>query len=302
MSNLSKDTPSEFDTIQRCPHDQDNNYTMLSNDLIRDNSISLNCRMVLICLLSNKNTWSISISQLQIQHKEYLGRDALYGVINEAIKAGYIKREEYIVKGLKRYKYYLSERPKFKKSLPCPEIPYTADQDTKEVIYKEKIYISNNPPLTPPSLPSPPKERISLRSEEEDFFIHKILENEERLEKKEKVRLTKNYSEAQVKKALEISKTQVIKSSLMGLLINILNNPDQWQQKPEDKPVAKKSFKEQIFDRFKKGERYNGFEFTGDDIGPGFLHPNGIHCYGLNWKEADLGFKWQQLLDRLGIK
>ena len=55
------------------------------------------------------------------------------------------------------------------------------------------------------------------------------------LSHKEKLRLTREYSEEKVIAAIKISKTQTIKKSLMSLLINILNNPDKWENPPERK-------------------------------------------------------------------
>lgn len=142
------------DTIQRCPHDEENPYTQILNELIRDKSISPNCRMIIIFLLSNKNHWVIRIRQLCAEFKNYLGRDVIYKLINEAIEAGYIKREEFIVNGLKRFKYFLSEKPKFKKCLPRPGFQDTENQDTKERIYtkKEHIIIAHPKPPDPPPL------------------------------------------------------------------------------------------------------------------------------------------------------
>lgn len=113
-------------SIERCPHDSKNPYTMINNALIRDNSISPNCRFILIYLLANINDWSIKICQLASQLNAHLGRDKVYKIINEAVEAGYMKKEEYncndpsLSKNLKRVKYLISETPKFKKSIRLP--------------------------------------------------------------------------------------------------------------------------------------------------------------------------------------
>jgi len=141
---MSHKESREKSTIQRCPHDKENPYAQISRALIRDDSISPNCRMVLISLLSNDDkSWVIRPTQLYNQFKKHIGRDAIYKIINEAIEAGYIMREQYLEGGFLRYKYYLSEEPKFKKCLLYPESqytenPYTENQGTKERTYEEK--------------------------------------------------------------------------------------------------------------------------------------------------------------------
>lgn len=126
------------DTIQRCPHDEENPYTQVLNALIRDKSISPNCRMIIIFLLSNKNNWTIRIPQLCAEFKEHLGRDLIYKLINEAIEAGYIYREWFIKNGLQRCRYYLSEKPKFKKCLPHPCFQDPGAQDPENQHAKER--------------------------------------------------------------------------------------------------------------------------------------------------------------------
>lgn len=151
VNNSEKNSLDSFDSIQRCPHDKENPYTMVLNSLIRDNSISPNCRWLIIYLLSNKEGWNIKVSQIVKNVKKFIGRDSVYHLINEAIDSGYMYREEFNVNGLKRYKYYLSEnknlkihteKQKLKKCLPYPDPqdtdpPYTENQYSKESTKKE---------------------------------------------------------------------------------------------------------------------------------------------------------------------
>jgi hypothetical protein len=113
---------NEFDTIQRCPHDKENPYAMISRDLIRDKSLSPECRWLLIYLLSNDGKWIVKTSQLRSHLDGYMGRDKILAKIKEAIEAGYMKREEYKVNNLNRSRYFVSETPKFKKCFRRPEI------------------------------------------------------------------------------------------------------------------------------------------------------------------------------------
>ena len=91
---------------------------------------------------------------------------------------------------------------------------------------------SNNPP---PSVPhekpkkSAPKE-ISLRSEEEEKVLEEKLQ-ETILSPKDKRRLINSeHSTEKILEALELIKTQTVKKSFMGLLLQMLNNPDMWNE------------------------------------------------------------------------
>lgn len=132
------------DTIERCEHDEENPYTQVLNALIRNKEISPNCRMIIIFLLSNKNNWVIRIPQLINEFKDHIGKDLMYKIINEAIEAGYIKREEYTKNNLKRYKYKLSEKPKFKKCFRHPDSQDTEAQYTENTDSKERTSIIKN--------------------------------------------------------------------------------------------------------------------------------------------------------------
>ncbi len=133
-------------SIQRCPHDEENPYTQVLNALIRDKTISPNCRMVIIFLLSNKNNWIIRIPNLINEFKGHIGKQLMYKIINEAIESGYMMREEFFENNLKRCKYYLSEKPKFKKCFRHPDSQdvggqHPDRQDNKERTSKEKTIV-----------------------------------------------------------------------------------------------------------------------------------------------------------------
>lgn len=108
MKKVSKET------FQRCPHDRQNPYTMISRDLIRDQSISPNCRWLLIYLLSNSDGWEIRFDQLLDHVNGFIGKQKLYKVIKEAVAAGYMKRDYNYEGNLRRgVIYYVSETPRF---------------------------------------------------------------------------------------------------------------------------------------------------------------------------------------------
>lgn len=136
---------SSQETIERCPHDSENPYSMISNALIRDEKISPACRWLIIYLLSNKTGWKIKVSQVATHVKSFMGRDSTHALFNEAIDAGYIKREEIIRPnsgggGLKRYIYILSETPKFKKCFRYPENQDTGEPYTGAIACHNNIY------------------------------------------------------------------------------------------------------------------------------------------------------------------
>ncbi len=119
----------DLDTVQRCPHDPENPYTMIKNDLLRNNTLSDGCMRLICYLLSNKNDWKITISQIVNHMKNIMGRTKVYELVNEAIEAGYMKRETTLSKNLKsKVKYFVSETPKFNQTLLTsryPESRYT---------------------------------------------------------------------------------------------------------------------------------------------------------------------------------
>ena len=79
---------SDLDIVERCPHDQDNPYTMINNDLFRNPKLSVGCMWLLGYLLTNTNSWRITVSQIINHMTGRLGRNKIYELIKEAIGAG----------------------------------------------------------------------------------------------------------------------------------------------------------------------------------------------------------------------
>lgn len=118
-------------TIQRCPHDGENPYAMINLHLIRDESISPECRWMLIYLLSNKEGWKIRIAEVANHVKNHISKKRVYALFREAIEAGYIKREFHTSGNIRQAViYYLSETPKFKK---CFRHSHFGDVDARDV-------------------------------------------------------------------------------------------------------------------------------------------------------------------------
>lgn len=171
------------ETFSRCPHDKENPYTMISRDLIRDQTISPECRWLLIYLLSNKEGWNIHIRAIINHCKGMMGRDKIYKIIKEAIAAGYILREEYfenaeivkngkpiVFKNLSRFRYFVAESPKFKKCLQLPEnqegeIPIPENTHSKEEASPKKEQIEVSPIVPKGDIP---QKRKKVKEDKEE--------------------------------------------------------------------------------------------------------------------------------------
>jgi hypothetical protein len=136
---------------------------VISNSLIRDESISPECRWLIIFLLSNKEGWKINIQQVINHLKPHMGRDKVHALFNQAIDAGYIKRDLIARKNpnggtLKGYRYLVSESPKFKEKNQHTENQDTGDQGPgfphiKKYYKNKKDYKEElTPPIPPQNL------------------------------------------------------------------------------------------------------------------------------------------------------
>ena len=208
-------------TIERCPHDKENPYSMISNALIRDESISPNCRWLLIYLLSNKDGWRINFSQIRNHLKKFMGRDSARAILDEAIEAGYIKREDEIEKishggALRRCKYILSESPKFKECLPRTEFQEAGDQEAGNTDDKEATYPSSE------GKKNYVKERSAVAVSLTEFFKNKLKE------RKPKAKIPTNLDkwEEEMEKMLTIDKRTPEEIKAVIEAIPILKN--QW--------------------------------------------------------------------------
>jgi hypothetical protein len=79
-------------TIIRAEKSSEHPYTVISDSMLRDKSLSWKARGLLSYILSNYDDWSISISHLTNQAPD--GKDSVRSAIDELIEAGYLKREQ----------------------------------------------------------------------------------------------------------------------------------------------------------------------------------------------------------------
>lgn len=86
------------------------NFTIISNDYLNDERLSLKDVGLLTYLLSKPKDWKIYVSQLADALKD--GKDSIRSSINNLIKCGYIKRTALRIKGkFKRWLYEVFEEP-----------------------------------------------------------------------------------------------------------------------------------------------------------------------------------------------
>lgn len=75
--------------IHRAPHDRENPYTLITNKLLRDSSIKHSDRGLMCQLLSWSDFHNLCIQA--VVKKSLEGRDAIRGMIDRLIEAGYIR-------------------------------------------------------------------------------------------------------------------------------------------------------------------------------------------------------------------
>ncbi len=185
---------TESSTFHPCPDEEEIPFVMVPRALLRDSSLSIEARWFISYLLSHSGNWKVSIPY--IIRTQDISKNRIYPLINECIKAGYVRREDYLDKGKKRFKYYVSKHSKLKKSLLCPQNQDTENQDpenedTKLYQYSSKEELKKNKereeaqPPTPPSFVQIKRVRIASDKYEQlvkDFGSDKVSEMIERLD------------------------------------------------------------------------------------------------------------------------
>ena len=81
---------SKAATIIRAKHDKENPYFQMRRDTIQNENLSWEARGMLCYLLSKPADWEIQISDL----KQKCGRAKVYAILDELIKANYIKERQ----------------------------------------------------------------------------------------------------------------------------------------------------------------------------------------------------------------
>jgi hypothetical protein len=122
------------------------NYTIISNDVLRDKRLSLKAKGLLITVLGLPDTWDFSIQGISTILKE--GRDSVTAAISELIEFGYCSRtEERDSDGTfigTDYTFY--EAPIIARVEPQQENPYTDNPITENPtqVSKEEVSTQRN--------------------------------------------------------------------------------------------------------------------------------------------------------------
>lgn len=116
---------------------KNNNFSIVSNSIIRDTRLSLKARGLLILMLSLPDCWQFSIKGLATLSGE--GNDSIRGGIKELEEVGYLSRKrKHLPNGrLGEMEYTLYEQAQPKEEKPTSDLP-TLENPTQEKPIQEK--------------------------------------------------------------------------------------------------------------------------------------------------------------------
>lgn len=143
-------------TIERSPHDRYNPFAQISRYLIDDNSISMECRLLIIFLLAKPNNWKVNITNLRNSFEGNAGRDKIYALLAEAEKAGYMKKETKFVKGcIRKNQWFVSENKSFSNNSNGTDYqePITRTLNKNDRLRNKNNTKSSEPPEIPVEKP-----------------------------------------------------------------------------------------------------------------------------------------------------
>ena len=96
--------------IIRAIHDKDHPYTVISNALVNDQSLSLNALAVMTYLISKPHDWRVRADD--IQRRFQISRGKVYNILDELMERGYLSREIIRQGGrVKECRYTVMEHP-----------------------------------------------------------------------------------------------------------------------------------------------------------------------------------------------
>ena len=120
---------------------QQSYYTIVSNDVLKDPSLSARAKGLYAYLLSNREGFVIYKKEVVKHFKE--GRDAIYKAFDELVDAGWIAVEYKRDKGKFGGSDYTVIRDKLR-GAPQPEKPDTVSSDTEKPDTDNPSLINNN--------------------------------------------------------------------------------------------------------------------------------------------------------------
>ena len=122
-------------TIQRTPRPQ-SNFTILSNEIIRDDRLSFRARGVLISILSRPDNWRTSAESLSNESLE--GRAAILTALKELEVCGYLERQKHQnERGHWVSESFIYDKPKYGK--PTSAEPTSDNSTVIEELYKKNL-------------------------------------------------------------------------------------------------------------------------------------------------------------------
>lgn len=121
-NNQKEKNESNSGCIYRCPHDNENPFTIISNSLLRNSDLSFEALGLLCFLLSHSFKWKTSRAAIGKQRK--IGEHKLKRIFDELIDHGYVNMTFINGKnGHRHVNYLFSESNKFKKRVPHLDFP-----------------------------------------------------------------------------------------------------------------------------------------------------------------------------------
>jgi hypothetical protein len=121
--------------IQRGRHSWDDNFTIISNDWLRDERLSFKARGLLAYIESHTIEWQISVTWLAGHSVE--GKEALRSAIAELELYGYLKREQENIGGRFGEVKWITQDPVT--DYPLAENPSAENRPLKKTIDKKTI-------------------------------------------------------------------------------------------------------------------------------------------------------------------
>lgn len=320
--------------VIRSIKDRANPYVQINKNVFDDPLLSLKAKGFIGYCLSKPDNWIFHVEQLCKVLKEK--ETSIYNVIKECIDHGYAIRwrkrsasgvfepwqtvisdsKEEIQKIKKELNTDRSIQSsfslEFKNKVPHPGFPDVDNPDVENqglIINDSSKNEDTNIIATPePDIPKPPPTQASSMPAGGNNNFFRCLEKCIDLSPKQK-RLLMKFPEPLVEQAVRYAyhSTTEITGGPIGrikLLQYFLNNPEEFAEtmKNLDNPQPKLSKKEVVVSRFKKGELYNGFEFSRDEIGVSFNKSGMMQAYSVDWKEPNFVEEFIKLLKKCGIK
>lgn len=276
--------------FERCEHDRENPYVMISREMAQDKSISPKAKGVLLYLLSLPKNWRIYHSQLQ--DGLGVGEDYINSAMDELIANGYADRTRERVKGIfQPYKYKIREFKKFNpngKNQPGLTGPVNPGLQNRD---KESRYIKNKQQQAASAAAAVPPKKESRKAKR--LVVYDCLKEVDILAK-EKDWLTSHYDEQVVKEAIAWATSPYI------TITTTLTQAIKWacKERPET-PKEKLSVYEAIKQVFSHGEFYNGALCDLNETGISF--DRGMKHEQLSFDKSFSWAKFEALCRSFGI-